>query len=127
MTDIEYQAKKRECWEEIWSPYREEVFMSDYGREILVIADKVFKAAFDRAYALGKQEKDADTVIQGWILVDEKTFQRIVRVHKITQGYYEAVWDSGEPEFYLEEEVFPDMTPNDRPEPVEIIIKRKKK
>lgn len=83
-----------------------------------------FKAGAN--YALGKQEKDADTVIQGWILVDEKTTQRIVRVRKITQGDYEAVWDSGEPEFYLEEEVFPDMTPNDRPEPVEIIIKRKK-
>lgn len=50
-----------------------------------------------------------------------------MRVHKITQGDYESVWDSGEPEFYLEEEVFPDMTPNDRPEPVEIILKRKKK
>lgn len=98
-----------------------EVCNSEFVQEIMV--------AFEQGanFALGKQDKDADTVIQGWILVDEKTFQRIVRVRKIIQGDYEAVWDSGEPEFCLEEEVFPDMTPNDRPEPVEIIIKRKKK
>lgn len=56
MTDQDYEQKKRECWEEIWAPYREEVFMSDYGNDILVIADKVFKTAFDRAYALDKTD-----------------------------------------------------------------------
>lgn len=73
-----------------------------------------------------KTNKEQDTVIQGWVLVDEETFQRIVRVHKITCGDYEAVWDSGEPEFNLEE-VFPDMDSDSDPQPVEIIIKRKKK
>lgn len=118
MNNQDYEQKRRECWDE---------YCKTHPMCNTPVMRLNFDWTFDRAYALGKQEKDADTVIQGWILVDEKTFQRIVRVHKITQGYYEAVWDSGEPEFYLEEEVFPDMTPNDRPEPVEIIIKRKKK
>lgn len=76
-------------------------------------------------FALGKQEKDADTVIQGWIFVDETTFGRILCVRRVTQGEYEAVWDSGHPEFCLGEELFPDMVPGKLPEPVEIIIKRK--
>lgn len=68
-----------------------------------------------------------DSVISGWVFVDDITFDRWLRVHKVTQGDYEAVWDSGEPEFCLGEELFPDMTPNSDPEQVEIIIKRKKK
>lgn len=70
---------------------------------------------------------DADTVIKGWVFVDETTFDRILCVRKVTQGEYEAVWDSGHPEFCLGDELFPDMVPNTLPEPVEIIIKRKKK
>lgn len=55
MTDKDYEQKRRECWgkfkrtnldgEVQWQP------VSRYD---------VFCAAFDRAYALGKQEKDAD-------------------------------------------------------------------
>lgn len=72
--------------------------------------------------------KDAeDTVIQGWVFVDETTFDRILCVRRVTQGDYEAVWDSGHPEFCLGEELFPDMVPGKLPEPVEITIKRKKK
>lgn len=67
-----------------------------------------------------------DTVIQGWVFVDETTFDRHLCVRKVTQGDYEAVWDSGHPEFCLGKELFPDMVPNKLPEPVEIIIKRKK-
>lgn len=81
MTDKEYEQKKRECWEEIWSPYREEVFMSDYGREILVIADKVFKAAFDRAYALGKEK---ETISQKEI---EKAADEYARNNQFTHPY----------------------------------------
>lgn len=98
--------------------------------------DKTIKAwdAFDmeQAYedganfALGKQEKDEDTVIQGWVFVDETTFDRILCVRKVTQGEYEAGWDSGHPEFCLGNELFPDMVPNTLPEHVEITIKRKK-
>lgn len=68
-----------------------------------------------------------DAVIQGWIFVDETTFDRTLCVRKVTQGDYEAVWDSGHPEFCLGTELYPDMVPNSLPESVEIIIKRKKK
>lgn len=64
MTQQDYESKKRECWEEFkekhfngeapWSPY------------------SAFDFTFDRAYALGKQEKDAEeTVISGWVARDD--------------------------------------------------------
>ena len=48
MTDKEYQDKKRECWEE---------HLQKYGRPYCYTT---FSHTFDRAYALGKQEKDAE-------------------------------------------------------------------
>lgn len=50
MNNQDYEQKKRECWEE---------FNNDVGR----CKDRpkiCFFRAFDRAYALGKQEKDAE-------------------------------------------------------------------
>ena len=93
------------------------MFTREQAKELLVKFAQLFP---------GKQEKDADAVIQGWVFVDETTFDRILCVRKVTQGEYEAVWDSGHPEFCLGEELFPDMVPNKLPEPVEIIIKREK-
>lgn len=55
MTQEEYEQKKRECWEEFTT------ISPQY---------KAFSFAFDRAYNLGKQEKDADTMIQGWVARD---------------------------------------------------------
>lgn len=54
MTRQEYKQKRRECWEEFLQKY--EISGADG-----VTAD-AFTMAFDRAFALGKQEKDADTV-----------------------------------------------------------------
>lgn len=55
MTDKEYQDKKHECWEEFKRTNLDgEVQWQPVNRY------DVFCAAFDRAYALGKQEKDAD-------------------------------------------------------------------
>lgn len=162
MNDQDYEQKKQECWEEFRKEHPEISCKSLLRNFVNFI--------FDRAYALDKQEKDAeeissleeeihtyakmcsfteadytairkavehgislvksdkeDTVIQGWVFVDETTFDRILCVRKVTQGEYEAVWDSGHPEFCLGEEVFPDMVPNTLPLPVEITIKRKKK
>lgn len=48
MTRQEYEQKKQECWE-------------DFCRHI-VDEEEEFYNMFDRAYSLGKQEKDADTV-----------------------------------------------------------------
>lgn len=72
-------------------------------------------------------EPTEPTVIQGWVFVDKTTFDRHLCVRRVTQGDYEVVWDSDHPEFCLGTELYPDMVPNSLPEPVEIIIKRKKK
>lgn len=52
MTQQEYEQKKRKCWEEFLQKH--EICTADG-----VTAD-AFIMAFDRAYALGKQEKDAE-------------------------------------------------------------------
>lgn len=52
MTRQEYKQKRRECWEEFLQKY--EISGADG-----VTAD-AFTMAFDRAFALGKQEKDAE-------------------------------------------------------------------
>lgn len=67
MTDKEYKQKKHECWEE----YKR----TDLDGEVQwqpVSRYDVFCAAFNRAYALGKQEKDADTLLWSRLTEDEK-------------------------------------------------------
>lgn len=63
MTQQEYEKAKRECWEEFNDIVRFQTHPSD--------PMNAFGAAFDRAYTLGKQEKNADTVMQGWVCRDE--------------------------------------------------------
>lgn len=48
MTQPEYDQQKRECWEEYLSEHK------------TTYTQTAFDYAFDRAYSLGKQEKDAD-------------------------------------------------------------------
>ena len=48
MNNQDYENKKRECWEEYLSKYK-----TTYTRT-------AFDFAFDRAYTLGKQERDAE-------------------------------------------------------------------
>lgn len=55
MTQPEYEQKKRECWEE----YKRENLDGEVQWQPVSRYD-IFCAAFDRAYALGKQEKDAE-------------------------------------------------------------------
>lgn len=52
MTQEEYEWKKHECWEEFCS---DSCFFNSYG-----MTEEAFYSAFDRAYALGKQEQDAE-------------------------------------------------------------------
>lgn len=59
MNKQDYGQKRRECWEE---------YVNMLNRNCAT--RYVFDQIFDRAYALGKQEKDADTVIQGWVARD---------------------------------------------------------
>lgn len=79
-------------------------------------------------FALGKQEKGADAVIQGWVARDK---DEELYVHKTKS--YRGAGNHGKPEFGVAEAIiklskdsFPDLTWSDDPEPVEIIIKRKK-
>lgn len=117
MTD-QYEKSKADCWENFWEE-----------RSILPISHpplsekELFLYAFDRAYALGKQEKDAATVIQGWLARDENNSlylyeKRPVRDHN--EWIEETV-------IYLDDDLFSDLTWDDNPIEVEIIIKRKKK
>ena len=70
--------------------------------------------------------EDADTtVVSGLVLADEISSDRILRVHRVTQGDYEAVWNSGEPEFCLGKDLFPDLAPESGSIEVEIHIRRK--
>lgn len=178
MKQEEYENKKRECWEEYkrlnldgevqWQP------VSRYD---------VFCAAFDRAYQLGKQEKDADeqevltcekskvlyrfrmaeackignnpesdywigyskaiqdlfgfegepyvtpndadTIIQGWIARD---FDGILCLYKNKpiRDNVASMWIAKAVKS-LDSDLFPDLTWDDEPQEVEIIIKRKKK
>ncbi len=51
MTQQEYENKRRECWEE---------FSKDNPAYDLPYCHRIYEIAFDRAYALGKQEKGAE-------------------------------------------------------------------
>lgn len=78
-------------------------------------------------YALGKQEKDADAVISGWVARDSNGnlyFYRCKpeRVRYINSN--DGLWMS-ETINELNSDLFPDLTWESDPEPVEITIKRK--
>lgn len=116
MTQPEYEQKKRECWEE----YKREVQWLPVSRY------DVFCAAFDRAYALGKQEKDAeDTVISGWVARNsdgtlslfEVKPERVRYKRDIKEGLWMAKTMTD-----LVSELFPDLTWDDDPIEVEITI-----
>ena len=51
MNNQEYEQKKRECWKE---------FCKEHPLDATANGGVAFSYAFDRAYALGKQEKDAE-------------------------------------------------------------------
>lgn len=122
MTDKEYEQKKRECWEYV-------------SKTILTIGGskekRAFDFAFDCAYALGKQEKDAeDIVISGWLARDKDgcltLFVGRERPYKKIGCNFWCV-DYDRPLECLPITLFPDLTWESDPIEVEIIIKRKKK
>lgn len=184
MTQTEYAKVKQECLSD---------FCKEHGFIETADVKGIFGYAFDRAYALGKQEKeankkkspkfkigdkvrvkyppckgligeidsigdrileyhlsgnerlenvnfaesylelvqDADTVVQGWVARDagERWHER--ELHLFTRNKPErrklmGDW-IGRPSMMLDSNLFPDLIWSDEPEPVEIIIKRKKK
>ena len=125
MTQREYNQQKRECWRIYAGAF-------DIKDEI---PNEAFNWVFDRAHALGKQEKDADTVIQGWVAIDEAYAQCFLHTEKPIQkaqpiadtGDYDTVWYSEGETYLLDAGLFPDLTWDSDPIEVELIIKRKKK
>lgn len=117
MTQPEYEQKKRECWEEFCE--------SDKPYDV----EPAFDLAFDRAYALGKQKNNADTVIQGWVARDKRG--TICLYNECPERYNAPIneWGTDNPlQYYrIPDKLFPDLTWKSDPIEVELIIKRKKK
>lgn len=188
MAQQEYEVKKRELWIDLAldEGNANEVPPSAYKR--------IFNNVFDRAYALGKQEKDADsfeigdkvrvketnqigtiiepysndvgyrvyfddgdggedaeysadqlelykkiivepkdanTVIQGWVArSNDRPNDLGLRVYTVKPDRRKNRngWNGhGEMSYLIDCRLFPDLTWESEPEPIEIIIKRKKK
>lgn len=71
MTQQEYEQQRRECWEEFIGT---DGFPTETMRQC-------FNFAFDRAYALGKQEKDAEDGSLWSRLTDEEKREMQCRYH----------------------------------------------
>lgn len=74
---------------------------------------------------LVKQEKDADTVIRGWVARDANGSLNVFD-EEPTRDEELEMWSDGSDHFGLPYSSFPDLTWSDEPQEVEIIIKRKK-
>lgn len=109
---VEYADKTAEQYE---------VCNSEFVQEIMV--------AFEQGanFALGKQEKDADTVIQGWVARDKDGALQLWESKPQRNNITWDEWGMAKGLMLLPDELFPDLTWESDPEPVEIIIKRKKK
>ena len=78
--------------------------------------------------------KENDTVIQGWVAIDEAYNECYLHTNKPTYedrpiadtGDYESHWRSEGQTYLLDADLFPDMDSDSDPIEVEIIIKRKK-
>lgn len=116
MNNQEYEQKKSECWEEYTRKCVHES-KSAYG---------AFDFAFDRAYTLGKQDKDAYAVIQGWVARDMND-NLYVYCHKPKRNLMECLWEGEIVNIPIYNDTFPELTWESEPQECEIIIKRKKK
>ena len=119
MTQQDYEQKRRECWEE-WI---------EHGG--LDDDPSLFNRVFRRVFALGmqvtKQEKSADTVIQGWVCRDNNSPNAHVLIGDKPKRNGVNFWENKSADYItLPTELFPDLTWESEPQKVEIIIKRKK-
>lgn len=112
------EQKKRGCWEE---------YCQTHPLCDTPVMRLNFNWTFDRAYALGKQEKDADTVIQGWACRDNNSLNAQVLIGDKPKRTGFNYWENKSADcITLPKDLFPDLTWSDEPQEVEIIIKRKK-
>ena len=124
MTQQEYEQKKAECWHEYFSSDKQLTTIHEHE-----VSKDAFYIAFDRAYALGKQEKDADTVIQGWVARDKNGDLVCCAGSKPFKEEKMPFWRVDFRNFIecIPNDLFPNLTWESDPIEVEIIIKRKKK
>lgn len=116
MNNQEYEKAKAECWEE----FNNNVAMCEDCPKIC------FFRAFDRAFALGKQEKDAETVIQGWVSRDKDKALILWESKPQRNNITNDEWGMANGIMLLPSKLFPDLTWESDPEEVELIINRKR-
>lgn len=79
-------------------------------------------------FALGKQKKDADAVIQGWVCRDNNSLNAQVLIGDKPKRTGYNYWENKSADcITLPKDSFPDLTWESDPIEVELIIKRKKK
>ncbi len=123
MNNQDYEQKKRECWEE----FKNAAFNGNTSYSTCSALD----FAFDRAYALGKQEKDAEgTVISGWLCRDKVinepfTSDLFLAFDEPTRIEEWGKWGDMGDYIELDSSLFPDLTWDSEPIEVELRIKRK--
>lgn len=135
MKQIEYEQKKRECWENFWDEISGNI---DFAPGVDDRMKEHIYDTFDRAYALGKQETKQEskqeikqetdveeTVISGWVARDMND-NLYVYCHKPKRNLMECLWEGEIVNIPIYNDTFPDLSWSDEPQEVELIIKRKK-
>lgn len=122
------QEEIEEAAEKYAEKEMEYVYSEEWDSEY--VQGLIESAWYDGAnYTLGKQEKDADTVIQGWVARDEVAIRPALYTSKPLRqkkGFEDGYWSYGmQIGLSLDPSLFPDITWESDPEPVEITIKRK--
>lgn len=130
----EEDAITQEEIEKAWQDYVQEIGLPDslnYATSpmIEIAIKQAFKAG---TKVIGKQEKDADTVISGWLCRDKVinepfTSDLFLAFDEPTRIEEWGKWGDMGDYIELDSSLFPDLTWESDPLPVEIIIKRKKK
>ena len=119
MTQQDYEKAKAACWDAFWK----ENFKGHPVPPTLSIGE-VFDYAFAKGNEVGEQKKAAEeNVISGWVARDA---DGDMFLYQNEPDRTEIVW-YGYMMHSLPIDSFPDLTWSDDPEPVEIILKRKKK
>lgn len=129
MTQPEYEQKKLEFKKKMLA----ELFKTK--KALVNYENAIFDYTFDRAFALGKEAAQLlnnpkqlnaeETVISGWVARDKSGYL-VLHYKKPHRTLGNAKWYSAQSQKSLPRDSFPDLTWDDDPEPVEIIIKRKK-
>lgn len=79
MNNQEYEQKKRECWDALYNELlKGEVQWQPVSRK------EIFNFAFDRAYALGKQEKDTEDTVT----INKEEYDKLCKYRRYAANWY---------------------------------------